>query len=110
MKKNKLKEVAETKYGVYVWQMPDGKWVGDDEGHYMLIPSVYGDPIKIKMLTEAARSYGVIEGAPKFLPGRRKVSDEEYAEQEARLKAGLTPDPWDIGEGLDLYRKLTNGK
>ena len=50
-KLGKAKVVADkTKYGVYVWEMPDGKWVGDDEGHYMLIPSVFGDAEKIKIL------------------------------------------------------------
>lgn len=104
-----MREIEETIYGVYVWQMPDGKWVGDDEGHYMLIPSVKGDVAKINALTAAARSYGVNEGGPKFLAGRRKVTDDEYAEQEARLRMGLTPDPWDIGEGMDYLRKMKNG-
>ena len=91
--------------------MPDGKWVGDDEGHYRLIPAVFGDAEKIKILKEAAEGYGVTEGAPKFLPGRRKVSDEEYAAQEARLHAGLTPDPWDLGEGLDAAKRMVqNGR
>ena len=53
-KLGKAKVVADkTKYGVYVWEMPDGKWVGDDEGHYMLIPAVFGDAEKIKILKEA---------------------------------------------------------
>jgi len=111
-KLGKAKVVADkTKYGVYVWEMPDGKWVGDDEGNYMLIPAVFGDAEKIKILKEAAEGYGVTEGAPKFLPGRRKVSDEEYAAQEARLHAGLTPDPWDLGEGLDAAKRMVqNGR
>jgi hypothetical protein len=111
-KLGKAKVVADkTKYGVYVWEMPDGKWVGDDEGHYMLIPAVFGDAEKIKILKEAAEGYGVTEGEPKFLPGRRKVSDEEYAAQEARLHAGLTPDPWDLGEGLDAAKRMVqNGR
>ena len=105
-KLGKAKVVADkTKYGVYVWEMPN------DEGHYMLIPAVFGDAEKIKILTEAAEGYGVTEGAPKFLPGRRKVSDEEYAAQEARLHAGLTPDPWDLGEGLDAAKRMVqNGR
>jgi hypothetical protein len=95
-----------SKFGVYVWEMPDGRWVGDDEGHFMLIPSVFGDEEKLKILKEVAEGYGVIEGAPKFLPGRRKVSDEEHASQQARLNAGLTPDPWDLGEGLDAAKRM----
>ena len=111
-KLGKAKVVADkTKYGVYVWEMPNGQWVGDDEGHYMLIPAVFADAEKIKILTEAAQGYGVTEGGPKFLPGRRKVSDEEYAAQEARLHAGLTPDPWDLGEGLDAAKRMVqNGR
>ncbi len=106
--KKKLREIDEVIFGVYVWEMPDGKWVGDDAGHYMLIPSTKGDVNKINALTAAARSYGVIEGRPKFLAGRRKVSDTEYEEQMARLQAGMTPDPWDVGEALDAYRRLKN--
>lgn len=109
MNNSRLTQIEETIYGVYVWEMPDGKWVGDDEGHYMLISSVKGDKDKIQALTDAARSYGVTEGKPVFLAGRRKVTDEEYSMQETRLKLGLTPDPYDIGEGLDLQRKLIRG-
>ena len=77
----------------------------------MLITAVFGDAEKIKILTEAAQGYGVNEGGPKFLQGRRKVSDEEYAAQEARLHAGLTPDPWDLGEGLDAAKRMVqNGR
>jgi len=110
MAKNKIKEIEETIYGVYVWEMPDGRWVGDDDGHYMLIPSVKGDIVKVQALRNAAKSYGVTEGKPKFLAGRRKVTDEEYEEQRQRLNAGLTPDPWDIGEAIDAYRRMKNGR
>jgi hypothetical protein len=110
MNNKRVKEVQETKYGVYVWEMPDGKWVGDDEGHYMLVPATQGDKDSIKAITDAAKSYGIEEGGPVFLAGRRKVTDEEYSLQETRLKLGLTPDPYDIGEGLDLQRKLIHGR
>ena len=100
---------SKSKYGIYVWAMPDGKWVGDDEGRYMLIPSERGDQEKIKQITDAARSYGITEGEAVFVPGRRRVSDEEYSQQEARLKMGLTPDPFDIDESIEQYKRLTNG-
>lgn len=110
MKKIKSAVVeSKAKYGIYVWAMPDGKWVGDDEGRYMLIPAERGDVEKIKMITDAARSYGITEGEPFFVAGRRKVTDDEYREQETRLKLGLTPDPFDIDESIEQYKRLTNG-
>lgn len=91
----KSKLVEEVPYGIYVWEMPDGRWVGDDSGHYMNIFSLKGDRKKIQMLRDAARSYGITEGKPVFLSGQRPVTDEEYEEQLMRMKWGLVPDPQD---------------
>ena len=36
----KLKTVnikEETRLGIYVWEMPDGRWIGDDDGNYLSI-------------------------------------------------------------------------
>ena len=30
----KFKE-NETRLGVYVWEMPDGRWIGDDDGNFL---------------------------------------------------------------------------
>lgn len=92
----KITPVEETDIGVYVWRMPDGRWVGDDEGNFASISAQKGDLKRIHQLTELVRSCGVQEGAPYFLPGRRKVSDEEFEEQKDRLNAGLLPDEYDI--------------
>lgn len=96
MKTTRKQVIEETNLGVYVWAMPDGRPVGDDEGHFLNIPSVKGDQTKIELLRSAARHYGVEEGRPVFLPGRRRVTDEEFEEQKARQAAGLVPDPYDV--------------
>ena len=44
-----------------------------------------------------------------FFPGHRKVSDEEYQEQQARASAGLVPDTEDIGALVDDLRTKNNG-
>lgn len=31
--KSQVKQ-GETTLGVYVWEMPDGRWIGDDEGNF----------------------------------------------------------------------------
>ncbi|NBW57331.1 hypothetical protein EBR43_06025 [bacterium] len=96
----------ESPLGVYVWEMPDGRWIGDDEGNYLSITSKKGNRSRIDALAREVRTYGIYEGGPKFLSARRKVTDEEYAEQEQRLKWGLIPDPLDIGNYKDEIKKL----
>lgn len=88
--------VDEVSYGLYVWVMPDGRWVGDDEGNFLNIASMKGDPKRIAELVQAARSYGINEGGPVFLSGHRQIDDEEYANQKARMAFGLIPDENDI--------------
>lgn len=97
IKRVKSKFLDETILGVYVWEMPDGRWIGDDEGNFLSITSKIGNKQRIELLAKAVRGYGIYEGKPKFLAGNRKIDDEEYEYQQQRLKWGLTPDPLDIG-------------
>ena len=90
------KEIQEVPWGVYLWRMPDGTFVGDDAGHFLMIASTRGDNTRMRALADAAREFGVTEGAPCFFQGNRIVSDEEYEEQRLRMQFGLTPDPWDV--------------
>lgn len=98
MKMNRVNRsvVEETNLGLYLWSMPNGLPVGDDEGNYLNIPSVKGDREKIAILERAVRSYGITEGHPVFLAGTRRITDDEFEEQKARQKAGLVPDPYDV--------------
>jgi len=95
----------ETILGIYVWEMPDGKWIGDDEGNFLSVTSKKGNRDRIEALAKEVRSYGIYEGQPKFLAGRRKIDDEEYEYQQQRLKWGLVPDPLDIGVYKEETRK-----
>ena len=100
----------ETRLGVYVWEMPDGRWIGDDEGNFLSINSMRGDRGRIDLLAKAVRGYGIYEGNPKFLEGSRQIDDEEFEYQKQRLRWGLTPDPLDIGVHKDEMAKLRKGK
>jgi len=97
----KSQVIEETRLGIYVWEMPDGRWIGDDDGNFLSITSTKGNRSKIAALADSVRHYGINEGQPKFLSGRRKIDDEEFEHQNERLKWGLTPDPLDIGEYKD---------
>lgn len=111
-----MRVIEETNLGLYVWEMPDGKWIGDDEGNYMLIESVKGDAQKIMLLRDTAydflRNMGLEpQGRPRFLAGRRKVSDDEYEEMLMRQRAGLVPDKYDVAaikEEYEFARKNKN--
>ncbi len=98
----------ETRLGIYVWEMPDGKWIGDDDANFLSVTAMKGNRSKIDALTKEVRSYGIYEGQPKFLSGRRKIDDEEYEYQQQRLAWGLIPDPLDIGNYKDEMKKAGN--
>ena len=105
--KNIKKQVIEDSVlGIYVWEMPDGRWIGDDDGNFLSVTSKKGNRSRIDALAREVSSYGIYEGQPKFLSARRKINDEEFAEQEQRLKWGLVPDPFDIGSYKDEMKTL----
>ena len=109
--KTRIKVIEEkwSDAGIYVWQLPSGKYFTDGEGNALSIESMINDPAKIKELTEAAKYYGQAEGKPVFFSNVRKLSDEEYSEQKDRMSQGLIPSTNDIGaflaakKTLDLY-------
>ena len=91
------KEIKEVPWGVYLWQMPDGSFVADDEGHFWMLASLEGDQKKMKIMKDSVRSeFGIVEGKPCFFSGHRIVSDEEYEYQRQRLGWGLEPHPLDM--------------
>lgn len=90
------KVVSEVDYGVYVWKMPNGAYLADDERRWLSIASMRGDMRRIAELSDTVKAYGIHEGSPEFIEGVRKVTDDEYDEQVERLEQGLIPDIYDI--------------
>ena len=105
-KKNTRFLQEESTLGIYVWEMPDGRWIGDDDGNFLSVTSKKGNRSLIDALAREVRSYGIYEGGPKFLSARRKISDEDFEHQKQRLEWGLVPDPLDIGNYKDEMKKL----
>lgn len=103
--KNVGKQVIdEVEYGVYVWKMPDGRYVGDDQGNFLSINSMRGDLQKMAALRSAVSEFAITEGEPHFLSGHRKVDDEEYERQKERMESGLIPDELDAPAYADELR------
>ena len=105
----KVKIIEETDYGLYLWEMPDGSIVSDDEKNYLNIPARRGDKEKLKLLKDAIRSFGIEEGRPVFLAGHRRVTEEEYEYQKQRLEWGLVPDEMDYGAARDELMNKQKG-
>lgn len=92
--------------GLYVWLMKNGETFKDQYKNVMNIPARKGDIEAMAKITKAAKYYGAPDGQPHFLPGSRRVSDEEYSEQVDRMKQGMIPDELDLGAWMDAERGI----
>ena len=106
--KTKIQVIEEpfSNAGIYVWQLPSGKFFTDGEGNALSIESMKDDPSKMKELSDAARYNGEPEGKPVFFPNVRKISDEEYSEQKDRMTQGLIPSSNDLGALIAAKKTL----
>ena len=100
-KKPRTRVVDHTIYGIYVWQLPDGRYLDDGDNRQLSISAVRGDIKRMNQIKAAAAANGYADGTPVFLSGHRKITDSEYDEQMARHMSGLIADPYDIGAILD---------
>ena len=92
LKKPKVTLVEENPgWGLYAWRKSDGKFFMDDDNNLLNIPSRQFDVDKMAQITKAAAHYGEPEGNPVFIPGVQRTTEEGYAEQVERMKAGLLP-------------------
>ena len=104
-----IQVIQETTLGVYV-ATSGGVPIDDGNGHVLAIASHEHDVIKIATLQREAKSLGYDDLGVEFIPGVRPVSDEEHLIQQQRLEAGMTPDPYDLNESVEAYRRYKNGK
>jgi hypothetical protein len=92
-------------YGIYVWQMEhNGRAFGDGSGNVMNIPGRPHDIEAMAKLRKAAEHYGAPVGKVIFMPGIRRITDEEHSEQIDRMKEGYIPSETDIGAWLDASK------
>jgi hypothetical protein len=92
--------------GIYVWRLPNGSIVQDNNGNVMNIPAKKYDLDAINKITKAANYYGFPEGKAEFMPGVRRITDEEHSEQLNRMKEGYIASETDIGAWMDAAKGL----
>jgi len=77
---------------ICVWQMPDGRWIGNSDGEFLCAESlIKGDKGVEAKMAAAVRSFGIDDGNPVWMPGR-KISHMEADDQMERLLEGKIPD------------------
>lgn len=93
-----IQPVYEDTDGVCIWVMPDGSVLGDEDGNFLSLSGSLHDPLVEIKLRKAAIYWCGEEaklGNAKWIPGARKITDDEYDEQTHRLLNGKIPDPVD---------------
>jgi hypothetical protein len=93
-------------WGLYFWRLPSGHLFKDGDGSLLNIPSMRGDISKIAEIRKAAAHYGQPEGEPWFYAGIKRATDEEFSEQNERLKSGLIPNLNDLGSVYDAQQGI----
>ena len=83
---------SDSPYGVCLWEMPDGGCLGDGERFLSLNGRVGDKNVEARMRKAVIHYMGDATGQPKWMPGRRQVSDMEYDVQNERFANGLIPD------------------
>lgn len=98
MAKKTLKNVQvveESIYGVCLWQMPDGSFLGDGDGNFLSVEGLMRDAILEEKMRKAAIHYLGVEGSlgePHWICGARKITSNERDDQMERLLDGHIPD------------------
>ncbi len=97
LKPRRTIDEPDMKWGICLWQLPNGKYIENSDGEYLSVgPCLIGNHTAERNVTKAARSIGVKEGKPFWLPGFRKITRDEWEDQMERLLDGKIPDLVDL--------------
>lgn len=84
-------DIYKPKY-ICLWEMPDGRYVGDSDGNYLVAESLTeGDSVVESKMRSVVEHYGIDGGRPVWQLGR-KVTAMESDDQMERLLDGKVPD------------------
>lgn len=88
------KSIYRPKY-ICLWEMPDGRYVGDKDGNFLVSESLTnGDPLVEQKMQTAVKGYGIEGGKPIWQFGR-KITAMEADDQMERTLEGKVPDELD---------------
>ena len=97
----RVQRVNEVAWGCYVWQLPSGGYLGNENGDYLSIYCLKSDINALAAIRQTAKDIGFPEGKAVWIPGAEKITQSQWEDQVARLKAGQVPNPNDPGNFTD---------
>lgn len=95
--------VVEDLRGVCVWELADGSVIGDEEDRLLSMEGELYSPIIERKMRDAARHYlgeEALLGRARWIPGSRKITDNESDDHMERMLDGAIPDPVDAVKQL----------
>lgn len=91
MKNVKVRKQKQSDVGTYVWRLPNGNILANEDGEILNCPAVRGDIGQQIALAKAARSFGYPDGTAVFEEVHR-CTESEYSEQMNQLvNYGVSP-------------------
>ncbi len=84
----------ESTLGIYVWEMPDGRWIGDDDGNFLSITSKKGNRSRIDALAREVLEKDLAAFIDVAGGGKREAGSKEPKEPGmcGRPKGSKKPD------------------
>ena len=84
IKTTRITDIPISDKGIYIWVMPDGKPIMNDEADVLNVQCYKGDISAINDLRKKALHFGgpdAKDGTYKFIAGSRRLTDEEFVEE-----------------------------
>lgn len=91
MKNVKIRKQKQSDVGSYVWQLPNGNLLANEDGEILNCPAVRGDIGQQIAIAKAARHYGYPEGTAVFEEVHRCTESEYWEQMDQFVNKGISP-------------------
>lgn len=87
----KMKKIKQSDVGSYVWKLPNGNILANEDGEILNCPAVRGDIGQQIALAKAARSLGFPDGHAVFEEVHRCTESEYWEQMDQLVNHGVSP-------------------
>lgn len=87
----KIKREKQSDVGSYVWRLPSGNILANEDGEILNCPSVRGDIGQQIAIAKAARHFGYTEGEAVFEEVHRCTESEYWEQMDQFVNQGVSP-------------------
>lgn len=87
----RMKKVKQSDVGSYVWELPNGNILANEDGEILNCPAVRGDIGQQIAIAKAARSMGFPDGRAVFEEVHRCTESEYWEQMDQLVNYGVSP-------------------